>query len=255
MRGRVDAETHSKKVSCGSDARPCGHITSYEGREKKGGIVARAHSKREGWGYTHFMGGRIEKRDEGRSESANGTMDDGRRGMGYGGDFLFLFFLKIIELINVETHLFCVNSTPTVPRLSLVVYGHVLLPPPLFRTGIVRRGNERGSLDAQARLGRDRFGSGFTLSSTLTYRGRRDAMSGSFFFGSRARVVSRISFFFLGGGQFFPQKKFFFRREKMVFQGFLGVFRAFSTKPRSHQENPIPQSFRISWWYVASVRV
>ena len=69
------------------------------------------------------------------------------------------------------------------------------------------------------------------------------------------RVVSRISFFFLGGGQFFSQKKIFFRREKMVFQGFLGVFRAFSTKPRSHQENPIPQSFRISWWYVASVRV
>ena len=76
-----------------------------------------------------------------------------------------------------------------------------------------------------------------------------------FFCTCRARVVSRISFFFLGGGQFFSQKKFFFRREKMVFQGFLGVFRAFSTKPRSHRENPIPQSFRISWWYVASVRV
>ena len=76
-----------------------------------------------------------------------------------------------------------------------------------------------------------------------------------FFLKYTDRVVSRISFFFLGGGQFFSQKKFFFRREKMVFQGFLGVFRAFSTKPRSHQENPIPQSFRISWWYVASVRV
>ena len=62
-------------------------------------------------------------------------------------------------------------------------------------------------------------------------------------------------FFFSGGVNFFSQKKIFFRREKMVFQGFLGVFRAFSTKPRSHQENPIPQSFRISWWYIASVRV
>ena len=80
-------------------------------------------------------------------------------------------------------------------------------------------------------------------------------LHGTFFFGLHRRVVSRISFFFLGGGQFFSQKKFFSRREKMVFQGFLGVFRAFSTKPRSHQENPIPQSFRISWWYVASVRV
>ena len=49
-------------------------------------------------------------------------------------------------------------------------------------------------------------------------------LHGTFFFGLHRRVVSRISFFFLGGGQYFSQKKFFSRREKMVFQGFLGVF-------------------------------
>ena len=49
----------------------------------------------------------------------------------------------------------------------------------------------------------------------------------------RAGLFLGSRFFFSGGSIFFPKK--------MGFQVFLGAFRAFSTTPRSHRENPIPQ--------------
>ena len=43
---------------------------------------------------------------------------------------------------------------------------------------------------------------------------------GTFFFWVASRVVSRISFFFLGGVNFFPKKNFFSAGKKWSFKGF-----------------------------------
>ena len=66
------------------------HLTKVE--RKKGELLQERIARERGGDTLISWGGRIEKRDEGRSESANGTMDDGRRGMGKCEHFFYYYF-------------------------------------------------------------------------------------------------------------------------------------------------------------------